>query len=465
LEKIEAKKKSVQRAILVVALVTNFSNTFAASALNIAIPNIGTEYQASATSVSWIVLAFLLASALLAIPFGRIADIYGRIPIMKIGILLFCVAALLNAFSPNMPVFLLFRVMQGVGAAMVFATNTAILVDAYPAEKRGSVMGIAVAAVFTGSALGPVIGGFLTHTFGWRSIFLLITAFALIALFTAMLNLPNERFSRAKEKVNTSSIFLFVFSLGLFMYGLATLMQNLQSYLIFAAGVVLIVILVKHEIKTEVPVIEVRLFKNRDFTFSNLAALFNFAAVFAVIFLMSIYLQLARGFNADYAGLIMISQPAVQAVLSPITGKMSDKRSPAVIASIGMGCCAAALVMFAFLDEQTPTLYIIAGLLLTGIGVAFFSSPNSNMIMGSVENKDYGVAASVMSTSRMVGQVIGMAFLTIIINAVIGNVPIADVPPASIVQNMQITFPIFAAICCVGILFSLRRGKGERIET
>jgi len=458
LEKIETEQKSLQRTTLIVASLTNFASTFAAGSLNIAIPHIGTEFQVSATSVTWIVLAFLLASALLAIPFGRIADMYGRRPILKIGILLFCVTALLNIFSPNMPVFLLLRVLQGIGSAMIFSTNTAILVDAYPPEKRGTVMGIGVAAVFTGSALGPVIGGMVTHAFGWRSIFILITALALIALIMAVVKLPNISRDVLKERVIPASIVLYIFSLGLFMYGLATLTQNLLSYFLFAAGVLLLIVFVKHEIKTEVPVIEVLLFKNRDFSLSNLAALFNFAAVFAVIYLLSIYLQLARGFSADVAGLIMISQPLVQAVLSPFAGRLSDKKSPPAIASTGMAFCAAALFMFAFLDLQTSIIYIIGGLLLTGLGVAFFSTPNASMIMGSVESKDYGVAASMMSTSRMVGQVVGMALLTIIVNAVIGNVPIADVAPAAIVLDMRISFPIFGAICCVGIFFSLRRG-------
>jgi len=412
LETIEAKQLSIRRAILVVTSITNFSNTFAASALNIAIPHIGSEFHASATAVSWIVLAFLLTSAFLAIPFGRLADIYGRVPMLRIGILLFCVTALLNVFSPNMPVFLLMRVLQGIGAAMIFATNTAILIDAYPPEKRGSVMGITVAAVYVGSACGPVIGGLMTHTFGWRSIFLLITTFALIALFMTMLRLHSEKPAGAGEADNIVTVIA-------------------------------------------------RLFKNRVFALSNLAAIFNYGAIFAVIYLMSIYLQLVRGFNADHAGLIMISQPVVQSILSPIAGRMSDKRQPALIASIGMGGCAGALFMFAFLNEQTAVWYIVSGLVLAGIGVALFSSPNANMIMSSVDNKDYSVASSVMSTSRIVGQVAGMALLTVIINAVVGNVPIASVAPAAMVLNMQVTFPVFAAICCVGIIISLKRRVGK----
>ena len=127
-----------------------------------------------------------------------------------------------------------------------------------------------------------------------------------------------------------------------------------------------------------------------------------------------------------------------------------------------MGCCAGALIMFAFLDENTSIVYIVAGLILTGLGVALFSSPNASMIMGYVASKDYGVASSMMSTSRLIGQVFGMALLTIIVNAVIGNVPIAEVSPAAIVYDMQISFPVFAAICLIGIMFSLRRGGIRR---
>jgi len=348
---------------------------------------------------------------------------------------------------------------------MIFATNSAILVDAHPPEKRGSVMGSAIAAVFIGMACGPVIGGMITHSFGWRSVFILITVFVLVALVMAVVKLPNEIMTGVKEKVNTASLVLFIISFGMFMYGLATFTQNLLSYFIFAAGVIMLVIFMRHELKTKVPVIEVRLFKNRNFSFSILATLFNFAAIVAVIYLLSIYLQLARGFSADLAGLIMISQPIIQAALSPVTGRLSDKKSPAVLASLGMGFCATALCMFAFLNEQSSIVYIIAGLILTGVGVAFFSSPNSNMIMGSVDNKDYGVAASVMSTARTLGQVIGMAVLTIIINAVIGNVLIENVAPAALIHGMRISFPIFAGICCIGIMFSLQRGrKKERIS-
>ena len=462
MEENDKKQKSIRRATLAVAMITNFTSPFSATALNIAVPHIGAEFHSAATSLSWIVLSFLMVTALLAIPFGRIADIHGRKTILRVGILLICVASILNIFSPNMPVFYLLRVVQGLGAAMIYATNTAILVAAFPAERRGSVLGISVAAVFAGSASGPVIGGFITHAYGWRAIFIAISAFALIAFIMAMTRLPKESKPETKAKLNYSSIVFFVLSMGLLLYGLVTFSQHIWSYFILAAGVVLVILFVRREARTEAPLIEVRLFsKNLDFSMSNLAAMFVFAAVFAITYLMSIYLQLARGFTADLSGIVMISQPVVQIVLSPIAGRLSDRRSPATIASIGMACCAGALFMFAFLDGQTPLAYILAGLLLTGLGVGLFSSPNSNVVLGSVPKEDYSVATSVQSTARTVGQVFGMAVLTIIINAVIGNTPIDHVAPAAIIRDTHISFLVFAGVCIVGILISMRRRKKQ----
>ncbi|MDR3364165.1 MAG: MFS transporter [Clostridiales Family XIII bacterium] len=458
MEGIDKKQKSVQNTTLAVALITNFVNPFATTALNIAVPHIGKEFHASATSMTWIVLSFIFVTVLLSIPFGRIADIRGRKPILKSGILLICAASFLNIFSPSMPVFFLFRVLQGIGAAMIFSTNIAILLDVFPANKRGSVLGISVSAVYAGAALGPVAGGLITHAFGWRGVFLVISALALVAFAMAAIKLPKDEKKAVAEKLNVGSIVLFIVSLGLVMYGFATLTQNIPSYFILAAGVVFLVVFVRHELRTETPVIEVRLFSgNRDFSLSNLAAMFNFASVFAVSYLMSIYLQLVKGFNADVSGIIMISQPIIQVILSPIAGRLSDRKSASSIASAGMACCGGALFMFAFLDGGAPTPYIVAGLILTGVGQGLFSSPNSNVIMGSVPKKDYGIAASVQSTSRTFGQVIGMAVITIVINAVIGNTPIENVASAHIATDLHISFSIFAAICVIGIFISLKR--------
>ena len=456
---IDKTQKSVQNATLVVILLTNFVASFAITSLNIAVPHIGVEFGASTTSLTWIVLAFLLVTSVLSIPFGRLSDIRGRGKIFKVGLLLFFVASFLIIFSPNMMTFLFMRILQGVGSAMIFATSTAILVEAFPPNKRGSVLGISIACVYIGSSIGPVLGGFVTSAFSWRAVFVLISAVALASFIMAIVRSPKtESVKNDGETIKTSSVILFVISFGLLMLGIATFMQNIWSYFVLTAGIVLVIIYIKMELRRETPLLEVKLFKgNRVLSFSLLAGILNYAAMFAITYLMSLYLQLARGFTADISGLIMISQPIVQAILSPIAGKLSDKRSPATLASLGMACCAAALLMFAFLNEQTPIPYIITGLLLTGVGIAFFSPPNQNIILGSVSNNYYGIATSLNSAGRAFGQVIGMAVLTIVIRITIGDIPIAEVRPSEFIYNSHISFIVFAAICAIGVFISLQR--------
>ena len=458
---IDKEQKSLQTVTLAVVLLTNLVAPFAIASMNVAAPQIGVEFDASATSLTWIILAYLLVTAIFSVPFGRLSDIKGRRKIFKIGLGLFFVASVFIIFSPSMAVFILLRILQGIGAAMIFSTNLALLVDVFPADKRGGVLGIAISCVYIGQSAGPVIGGFITHAFGWRAVFIVISALAFVSLITAMARFPKEDIIKDENQtIKTSSVILFILSLGLLLYGIATLMQNIWSYFILAAGIVLLLIYVRLETRSDAPLLEVRLFKgNRAFSFALLAVVFNYAAVFSITYLMSLYLQLARGFTADISGLILICQPIIQAALSPVAGRLSDKKPPSHLASFGMACCATALFMFAFVNEQTPIPYIMAGLFLTGLGIAFFSSPNLNVIMSSVSSKDYGVATSLNTFTRTFGQVMGMALLSLIIHLTIGDIPIAEVKPAALIYDMRVSFIVFAVICVAGIMVSLQRNE------
>ena len=455
--------KSIQRAIMVVVLVSNFCMLFGATAINIAVPHIGVEFGVSATMLNWVLISMLLVTVVLSIPLGRVADIYGRTWMFKGGALLSCAASVLIAVAPNMTLFLLFRVLQGVGFSMIFATGIAILADAFPADRRGSAIGLSSAAVFVGQACGPPVGGLLTQAFGWRSIFFALATLMLVAFVVAMVSLQKDGKPSAPEtrkKINTSSIVLFILAFSLLMYGLSSLTQNIWSYPIFAAGVIMIIVFVKHETRTETPVIEMRLFSaNRTFSRANLAIILNYSATYAIAYFMSLYLQLVKGYGADIAGLILLSQPVLQTILAPFVGKLSDSKPPAIIAVTGMACCAGVSFLFAFFNEDTPVSQIIALLLLTGLGITLFVAPNNTLIMNSVANRDYGVASAILSTARSIGQVFGIAVLTIIIGQMIGNTPIVNVSPDAIVGVMRISFFIFAAVCAAGVFLSPWKGK------
>jgi EmrB/QacA subfamily drug resistance transporter len=461
----EQNTKQFRMAILIVVLITNFLNPFAGTALNVAVPVIGAEFHSSATALSWIASAYMMSAVALSVPFGRIADIRGKRTMYIVSIAFFAVSSYLLTFAHGMPVFNVFRVLMGVASAMLYATSMPILIEAYPPEMRGRVIGNSVASVYIGLASGPVLGGLLTHYLGWRSVQILIAALSFIAFIVALIKLPKGvgaycGAEDASRRIDPVSFALYAVALLLFLYGFMTLGQNLLSYAILAVGVALLPIYLKYETRSKAPVLEVRVFRhNAAFLLANLAALFNYAATFAVGYIFAIYLQLVKGYPSDIAGLVLIVQPVVMAVVAPISGRVSDRRSPFVLSAIGMAFCAAALFSFIFIGVDTPLWRLVAGLLIVGFGFGLFASPNTNAIMSSVGPGDFGVASSVQSTARTMGQVIGMAIITIVTNIVVGDAELTDVPKRVFVQDMHISFIIFAILCAVGILFSIRRKR------
>ena len=208
-----------------------------------------------------------------------------------------------------------------------------------------------------------------------------------------------------------------------------------------------------------VPNIYVRglFFKNRAFAFSNMAALINYSATFAVTFLLSLYLQYVKGLSAQNAGLILIAQPIMMAIITPFAGRLSDRYEPRILASLGMALVTVGLVIFAFISAQTTFEYIIIGLLVLGLGFGLFSSPNTNAIMGSVERRFFGVASATVSTMRLVGQVLSMGIAMLIFAMLIGRVQILPAQYPALIQSIQITFIIFAVLCFGGIFASMAR--------
>ena len=244
------------------------------------------------------------------------------------------------------------------------------------------------------------------------------------------------------------------------MYGLSEIEKGLVPVLITAAGVLLGLVFVRHELKTEDPALNIGLFRtNIGYTLSNIAALMNYGATFAIGYLTSIYLQVVMGFSSQTAGLILITQPVIMAILTPRMGRLSDKRSPFVLSSIGMGFCALGTLFFIFIDEDTSIAMIIAALLVTGIGFSFFSSPNTNAIMSCVERKDYGIATSVLNTMRSIGQTTSMVIVTIIVATMLPGIQITDADPETLVQVIHRAFIIFTIMCVIGIFISLKRKR------
>jgi EmrB/QacA subfamily drug resistance transporter len=444
---------------LTIASLSSFITPFMISSINIALPVIGKEFRTDAILLSWIATSYLLAAAVFLVPVGKLADIYGRKKIYMIGMGLFTLMSLLSAISGSAPMLIVFRIFQGAGSAMVFATGIAILTSVYPPEERGKVLGIVVAAVYIGLSCGPFFGGFLTHYLGWRSIFLIIIPFGAVIIGLIFWKLKGEWTGAEGEKFDFTGAIIYGTAIFAFMYGISILPQPLSIILILT-GIVGLVAFVKWETVVATPVFEVNLFiANRTFAFSCLAALINYSATFAVSFLLSLYLQYIKGLTPQGAGLVLVFTPAMMAIFSPFAGRLSDKVEPRVISSLGMGLTTLGLVLLILLDNDTAQTYIIASLIILGLGFALFSSPNMNAIMGSVDKRFYGIASASVGTMRLLGQMLSMGIATLIFALFIGRAQITPEYYPMLIKSVRVAFIVSACLCVCGIFFSLYRGR------
>ena len=451
--------KLTKRIVLIIATLSSFMTPFMASSINVALPAIAEEFQIDAILLSWVATSYLLAAAIFLVPFGKLSDIYGRKKTFSYGIMIFTVSSFLSAISTSVLMLILFRILQGIGSAMIFATGLAILTSVFPHGERGKALGIAVCAVYIGLSSGPFLGGFMTHHFSWRSIFLINIPFGLSIVSLILWKLKQEWAEAKGEKFDIAGSLLYAFSLMAVMYGVSLLPDVISiGFILF--GLMGIWAFVKWEIRVDHPVFEVNLFiTNRVFALSNLAALINYSATFAITFLLSLYLQYIKGLSPQSAGIILISQPLMMAVLSPYAGNLSDKIEPRVIASSGMALTAIGLFLFTFLGKNTPLPLIVMNLLLLGLGFALFSSPNMNAIMSSVEKKFYGIASGSVGTMRLLGQMFSMGIATLIFALYIGRVQITVENYPVFTRSLKVAFGVFSVLSLIGICASLTRGN------
>ncbi|MCD6090528.1 MAG: MFS transporter [Bacteroidales bacterium] len=448
-----------KNSTLFVASVASFITPFMGSAINIALPTIGTEFSADAIALSWVATAYLLTVAIFLIPFGRIADIYGRKKIFLYGLIIFTITSLLNGLAPNINILIFFRVLQAIGSGMIFSTSVAIITSVFPAKERGRAMGIAVSAVYLGLSLGPFVGGILTQYFGWRSIFFFVVPLGLIAIYFVLTKLKNEWADSKGESFDWGGSVLYAISLFFIMMGFPKLPGILGiSYL--AIGTLFLIGFIFLELRLKHPVLDLQIFKNNiTFRYSNLAALIHYAATFAVAFLLSFYLQYFKGLDPQGAGFVLVAQPIIMTVFSPWAGRLSDRIEPRIISSAGMAVSSIGLVLLGFISSETSLLVLILILMLLGFGFALFSSPNSNSIMSSVERKHLGIASATLGTMRMIGQMLSMGIAMMLFSFFIGQKTIDESNLPQLLQSQQVAFFVFAVLCGIGIFASLARGK------
>ena len=459
-----APPRANERVALVVATLASFLTPFMGSATNVALPAIGREMGLPAVALSWVATAYLLSAAVFLVPFGKLADIHGRKRVFVGGLLVYTATSALCALAPSFPFLLAGRVAQGLGGGMIFGTSVALLTSIFPPGRRGLALGVNVAAVYLGLSLGPPLGGLLTQQLGWRSVFLANVVLGAVATALAWRGLAGEWREAPGDSLDGTGTVLYGVGLVALMYGLGRL-PSAAGVALVGLGVLTLVGFVAWERRAAYPLLDIALFaENRVFAFSNLAALVNYAATFAVGFLLSLYLQSIRGLTAQAAGGILAVQPLVQAGLSPFAGRLSDRVDPRIVASTGMGLIAIGLALLALVGAATPAAFVVACLVLLGAGFGLFSSPNTNAVMASVEKRSYGVASATLATMRLVGQMLSMGVASGVLALFVGGGAVGPERAAGFVAGMRTAFVLYALLCVAGVFASLARGRSATAE-
>lgn len=436
--------------ILFIMMMSSFVTPFTSSALTLSLPDIGSAYAASANELGWVLEIFLLVSIVFLLPMGKLADRR----IFFWGTILFTVSSFLCIFTPDMTFLLAARGLQGLAAAMLYATNMSIVALAFPPEKRGWALGWMVSMVYVGLACGPVLGGLLNYYAGWQSIFVFITLACLACVLATKYYLHEEWLAQNATGVDAKGAVLYGIAMVLAMFGLSELANLSWAWGVLLGGLFVFGFFVRHELGAKDPILPLYILSgNREFSLSNLAAMINYSATFGISFLLSIYLQSILGLSSREAGFMMLIQPIVMAMLSPVTGKLSDKHAPGKLASLGMGVTALGLLGLVFAVHLRSLWLVVPVVMVIGVGFALFAAPNNNAIMGSVPKKYYSLATSMLGTVRLVGQVTSVAIVTMLLSLDWNFLTPSD----ELLRNIEISFIVFTILCTIGVVPSAAR--------
>lgn len=456
----ETYSKSYKRSVLTITCLAAGLVPFMGASINLALPQIAHDYDMGSIGQSWILTSFLIASAILQVPFGRLSDIVGRKRIFMYGLLLVTISSAACVFPYGGAYMIMCRVFQGIGSAMTFSTGMAILTAVFEPYERGRAMGINVAVVYLSLALGPSLGGFMMAKWGWHSIFIITAVISFAATISSFFVIKQQWIEAHGENFDWRGTTLFSCSLLMMIYGF-TILPDWLGFILVVTGSVLLVWFIKYERQIEYPVLNVNLFfTNRLFTLSSVAAFINYATTFPIGFFMSLYLQQVKGLDVEFAGLLLIVQPVTQAVLSPVAGRLSDKIPSHYLASLGMALIALSLLCIGlFVTKESSVVFIISVLILFGVGFAAFSSPNTNAIMSSVDKRDYSMASATTGTMRLTGQAFSMGITTMMLAIFLDGERITPKVSDEFMHVMHIIFVLFAVFNLLGIYASMARNK------
>ncbi len=471
--------------ILALAATATFMTTLDSSIVNIGLPSIAHTFQTGINgTIEWIIIGYLVVIASVLLTFGRLADMLGRKPIFLVGLVVFTLGSALSGLAPSLLFLILARLFQGIGGALIFSVNVAMITSTFSSRERGLALGLNMLVVSLGVAAGPAIGGIITQYLSWRWIFYVNVPICLVLLLVSWYVYHEQHPQREQhEHFDLIGAILLAVGLAALTLGLSFGQEwgwlSAGTLLSFALSLVMLVVGVYIEAHAEHPILNLKLVTNRVFAFSNISFMLCMMALFAPGFLLPFYFEELRGYSIIQTGLLMTPLPLMLAVVAPLSGILADRLGSRWLAPAGLAIACLGLLLVSFINVQSSSWDIIWRLAVIGIGQGLFQSPNTRTMMGAAPRNAQGEASGLLATGRVIGQSMSVA-LTGSVFAALGGAtagtllssPQAKSLASASVQALQQTFVnsfhtallVCAAFAALGIFTALARGDGAIVK-
>ena len=439
--------------IILTAAIGSFTMAYASNGLSVILPTLASYFHISNILENWIVYIYLLVLSVAGVPLAKICGRYGLKSSFKLGLIIFSLGSLISMLSFDVVVMIMGRILQAIGATMTFVTNVSMITAEIPVNNRGRALGINVTGVYLGITISPTISGILVQNLSWRFVFLITILLAMISY--CLLCKIDDEWKLEEAGLDKIGSVIYVFGIGLLLYGFTILNTNIGVALV-VTSLILLAIFVRYELKRENPVYEMRLFKNVNYTTSNIVALIAYLSTYVVSYVLNYHFQYIMALDAQTSGLILISTPVMMLLIAAQAGKLSDRINPAILQLLGVTLITIAIALISQISYTTPIYMIVIAMIIQGIGHGFFSTPNNNIILSSVDNKkDIPTASASVATVRNLGQSFSLGILTVTFAFIMGNVEIQPSNYDLLVQSNQTTMLIITALSILAIVLSV----------
>lgn len=448
-----------------------FMGTVDSTIVNVALPTMVADFGTNFPTIQWVVLAFLLGLSVLMLSVGRLADMLGKKRIFLLGLVIFTIGSVFCGLSQTVYVLIGARVVQSVGAAMLLALGVAIVTETWPPEERGKALGFSSGVISLGIVVGPTVGGLLISVLTWHWIFFVNVPLGLLALAAVWRYVPPLQPKSSHERFDFLGAAVFAIALLALLLGL-TIGQTIgfgdaRILGLFGLAAAALVLFVAIERRVPFPMVDLSLFRNIQFSLNLATGALTFVAIAAVVFLLPFYLELALSLPVFQIGLLLASTPVVLAVLGPLSGSLSDRFGTRPVSVIGLTILVLGYLVASTMDTATTPWGFILRMLLIGVGMGVFQSPNNSAIMGAAPRHRLGIASGMLSITRTLGQTTGIALLGALFASAVSNyagrpTDISVASPAAIADALHDQFLLVAGLVGIGLALSLLAWWWER---